>query len=96
LGAFFQAVEAHPSGYSHSYSEGAYGWPRFGVFFRKTFNKEKPLAMVLNINWHRKDEDYVFLEKPIPPPSGYEDVSMERPMLRVQTPSHPPADLSEK
>jgi hypothetical protein len=57
--------------------------PKYAVFFKKTFDASKPVSFALNARWttnHRTMRELsAFYKTPIPPPPGYENVSMEAP-----------------
>ena len=58
------------------------GGPRYVVAFRKAFDPVSPLILFLSIDWSQvrtPREMRSFYKEPIPPPSGFEDVSMQAP-----------------
>jgi len=57
------------------------GGPQCGFWFRKTFSKDQPLKLYFIFSWglNRKSRDAKSYDIPIPPPPGYEHVSMKAP-----------------
>lgn len=57
------------------------GGPKCGVGFRKTASQSHPLRLYFHLSWglNRTMKDSVFYKIPIPPPPGYEHVSMDAP-----------------
>jgi hypothetical protein len=57
------------------------GGAHCGVGFRKTFSQEEPLRLYFSFSWesNRPLKDAKSYSIPIPPPPGYEHVSMEAP-----------------
>lgn len=58
------------------------GGPRYVVAFRKAFDPIRPLIMFISIDWSQvrtPRESRSFYKEPIPPPAGYENVSMQAP-----------------
>jgi len=58
------------------------GGPRYAVCFRKAFDPTRPLIMFISIDWSQvrtPREGRSFYKEPIPPPPGYENVSMQAP-----------------
>lgn len=57
------------------------GGAHCGVGFRKTFNQAQPLRFYFSLSWssNRALKNSKSYSIPIPPPPGYEDVSMEAP-----------------
>lgn len=57
--------------------------PKYAVYFKKTFDRSKPVSIALNARWTTKHRTLrqlsSFYDIPIPPPPGYENVSMEAP-----------------
>jgi len=56
--------------------------PRYRVYFVRTFDKSRPLAIRYYISWSslRKPRERIqFYNVPIPPPEGYEDANMTAP-----------------
>ena len=56
--------------------------PRFVVAFRKAFDPGRPLIFYMSIDWSQvrtPKENRSFYKEPIPPPLGYENVSMQAP-----------------
>ena len=58
------------------------GGPRYVVVFHKAFDPTRPLVPVLVIDWSQvrtPRERRSFYKEPVPPPPGYEGVSMQAP-----------------
>jgi hypothetical protein len=57
------------------------GGPQCGFWFRKTFSEAQPLKLYFIFSWglNRKSKDAKSYDIPIPPPPGYEHVSMKAP-----------------
>lgn len=59
------------------------GGPRYVAAFRKAFDATRPLIMFISIDWSQvrtPREGRSFYKEPIPPPPGYENVSMKAPL----------------
>jgi len=91
LSSFLTSAAADPRGYDDAYhgdaSKFITTWnevngPNYAVFFKSTFDDKKPVSIsliasfspVLTVKQRRS-----FYEIPIPPPPGYENVSMDAP-----------------
>lgn len=54
--------------------------PSLMVSFNRTGINAKPLSLEINVDWHIEAKKRTsFFEGPIPPPKGYETVSMDKP-----------------
>jgi hypothetical protein len=89
LEAFIKTVEANPMGYNigpravdHDF---ALQWKDtsntlYGIWFHNCRNQERPLAVYMSVTLPLTPaEASAFFESPIPPPKGYETVSMTPP-----------------
>ena len=73
---FGQAPDGFVGGWSGENKE------MYTVCFQKTYNPRKPLRICVRVFWihaRPRNERRRFFDVPIPPPEGYEDVSMEAP-----------------
>jgi len=74
-----------PDGCAAKWNEPGYetggGGPGCNVWFRKTANQAYPLSLYFKFSWglNRKSRDAKSYDVPIPPPPGYEHVSMKAP-----------------
>jgi len=58
------------------------GGPRYVVGFRKAFDANRPLIFLMAVDWSQvrtPRQSRSFYKEPIPPPPGYENVSMQAP-----------------
>jgi hypothetical protein len=57
------------------------GGPKCDLGFRKTASESHPLRLYFHLSWdlNRTMKDTVYYQTPIPPPAGYEHVSMDAP-----------------
>jgi hypothetical protein len=72
--------DAIPDGFVTSWND--VGGPNYAAFFKSTFDKEKPVSIALKISFfpiRTPLQKRSFYDIPIPPPPGYENVSMEAP-----------------
>lgn len=56
--------------------------PRYSVTFRKAFDPNRPLIFFMSIDWSQvrtPRENRTFYKEPVPPPPGYENISMQAP-----------------
>jgi hypothetical protein len=91
LRAFLAAAANDPRGYDDPYkgdaSKFAISWidtngPAYDVFFKSTFDNFKPVSIALKISFfpiRTPLQERSFYDVSIPPPTGYENVSMEAP-----------------
>ncbi len=83
LDAFLEKVKAQPLLYEGEFhvATGKRQNPMFIAAFSRTGLKETPLALRVNLEWQiePKSATRAFYKEPIPPPPGYESVSMEKP-----------------
>lgn len=89
LDRFLAAVKADHLNYDDAGKGGNFsvqwsepGGPRYTVAFRKAFDPKRPLIFGMWISWSRvrtPRQLRSFYREPIPPPPGYEHVSMQAP-----------------
>ncbi|RYZ67079.1 MAG: hypothetical protein EOP09_11645 [Proteobacteria bacterium] len=91
LRAFLSAAGDDPRGYDDPYSGDssrfAISWtdlngPAYDVFFKSTFDGSEPVSKALKVSFfpiRTPLQQRSFYDVPIPPPPGYENVSMEAP-----------------
>ena len=92
LRKFLELAKADPRNYDDPYqgdpSKFAISWseingPKYVVFFKPTFDPNKPVSIAMNARWtisHRTSLQLSsFYNIPIPPPPGYENISMDAP-----------------
>ena len=91
LKAFLAAAANDPRGYDDPYkgdsSRFRIVWndvsgPNYVAFFKSTFDNSKPVSIALKISFfpiRTPLQQRSFYDVPIPPPPGYEDVSMDAP-----------------
>ena len=84
LESMFQNAAEDPLGFDPNFSAGVKGTPNWGVYVRKSFDKDKPLNIGLKIDWKRERTERAFRETVIEPPPGYENISMEPPPIQAQ------------
>lgn len=89
---YLRSAEANPREFDDPYhgdpSGFGIGWddsdgPAYSVFFKPTFDSNTPVSFVMHVSWGGKYltpiEERSFYDIPIPPPPGYENVSMDAP-----------------
>jgi len=82
---FDDPYRGRPDGYSVNWKEPGWkekgGGPQCTVWFRKTASQANPLRLHFKVSWslNRPSKDRKGYDIPIPPPSGYEQVSMQAP-----------------
>jgi hypothetical protein len=92
LKSFLAAATADPRNYDDPYkgdpSKFAISWndiqgPKYSVFFKSTFDSSKPVSIAMIVSWLSPPRTPLqrnsFYDVPIPPPPGYENVSMDAP-----------------
>jgi hypothetical protein len=91
LRAFLSAARDDPRGYDDPYKGDSSGFaiswidtdgPAYDIFFKSTFDNLKPVSIALKISFfpiRTPLQQRSFYDVPIPPPLGYEHVSMEAP-----------------
>jgi len=84
LESMLQDASQDPLGFQPNFSAGVNGVPRWGVFVRKSFDKNRPLKIGVKIDWKRERTERAFRETVIEPPPGYENISMEPSPIQSQ------------
>jgi len=83
LDAFLQKVKERPFLYEGDFhiGTGKRQNPMFSAAFFRTGLKDKPLALRVTLEWQVEPKSAArsFYKRPIPPPPGYENESMEKP-----------------
>lgn len=91
LQKFLALAKSNPTDYDAPYNgisdKFRIGWnefegPNYVVFFKKSFQPEKPVSIALKISFfpiRTPLQERSFYKVPIPPPPGYENVSMDAP-----------------
>jgi hypothetical protein len=91
LRAFLSAAGDDPRGYDDPYNGDSSGFaiswidtdgPAYDIFFKSTFDDLKPVSIALKVSFfpiRTPRQERSFYDIPIPPPPGYENVSMEAP-----------------
>jgi hypothetical protein len=91
LRAFLSAAGDDPRGYDDPYKGDSSGFaiswidtdgPAYDIFFKSTFDNLKPVSIALKISFfpiRTPLQQRSFYDVPIPPPPGYEHVSMDAP-----------------
>jgi hypothetical protein len=91
LRKFLAAAAADPRNYDDPYNGDSSGFgivwkdskgPDYGVFFKSTFDSSKPVSIAIKVSFssiRTPLQQRSFYDVPIPPPPGYENVSMEAP-----------------
>lgn len=89
LDAFLEKVKEKPFLYEGEFhiGTGKKQNPMFLAAFSRTGLKASPLALRVSLEWRLEPPKAAraFYKQPIPPPPGYEGVSMEKPPFQAQT-----------